>query len=248
MITKELESARRNMSSQLDMAVEATVALDTDGEILASTSTAHKYELSGSLGNTKAHLAALGRLAFQEKYGVLVANSFFLLSVVYVVSKRVRILSLLALFYRWSIGKSGAMDESMSVGTVDNIPSIIPGLDEQIPVAPLKDATMGDMHEMETTTEQGGTAHVQVEVQTLPDGTTVELDRESPDFRLEENAEQEDRVEPGESDDVRADEEGDEDAEQEDGVEPGESDDVRADEEGGEDADNEANEGEERMG
>jgi hypothetical protein len=55
------------MSSQLEMAVEATVALDTDGDLLSATSAAHKFELSGGLQRTKRHLAQLSRLAFQEK-------------------------------------------------------------------------------------------------------------------------------------------------------------------------------------
>ena len=75
MITSTLETARCNMSSQLEMAVEATVALDTDGDLLSATSAAHKFELSGGLQRTKRHLAQLGRLAFQEKVRPAAPNS-----------------------------------------------------------------------------------------------------------------------------------------------------------------------------
>ena len=88
----------------------------------------------------------------------------------------------------------------MSIGVFDDAQSIVPGLQEQIPEAP----TIDSMPELE------------VEVETFSDGTTVMLDKESPDFSLEPEKEHRECQELAEHEEEKRGEDGEEEEEEED--------------------------------
>ena len=99
-ITKTLDSARRDLSTQVHISQNASTNLEMEGEMIGDTLHIHKYDLKDSLRTTNSALNILDRLALRERYGLFIAQIFFYLTVAYIILKRIRILTLIS--FSWN--------------------------------------------------------------------------------------------------------------------------------------------------
>lgn len=81
------------MEGNVNTADAAVNSLQQDGEILSDTLNDHKYKLNTSLQQTKIKLQKVKNLETREKYRVFGSLIFFTTVVVYIISKRIRLLA-----------------------------------------------------------------------------------------------------------------------------------------------------------
>ncbi len=127
-ITKTLDSARRDLSAQVHISQNASTNLEMEGEMIGDTLHIHKYDLKDSLSTTNSALNILDRLALREKYGLLIAQIFFYLTVAYIILKRIRILTIISFSWNTLYGLNinvtnhKVIDARNSLDAVRNVP------------------------------------------------------------------------------------------------------------------------------
>mmetsp|Transcript_32449 Transcript_32449/g.71419 ORF Transcript_32449/g.71419 Transcript_32449/m.71419 type:complete len:123 (-) Transcript_32449:684-1052(-) len=92
-----INSSLRRVGQQVRMNVvqaeSAAATLDQDGKTISKSLNEHKYELKGALSSTSRRLRQLQYSEQKEKIFLSLAVSVFLAVVVYIISKRMGILS-----------------------------------------------------------------------------------------------------------------------------------------------------------
>ena len=94
LITNSLRKIRKSMELGLKQADLAVSVLAQDGESLRDASNDHKYELKNALLHTKKNLNRVKNIEEREKYSLIFSMSFFTGTVVYIISKRLRLISI----------------------------------------------------------------------------------------------------------------------------------------------------------
>ena len=93
-ITSSLKRIRKSMELGLHQADIAVSVLAEDGESIRDTVQDHKYELKNALQHTKKNLNRVKNIEERERYSLLFSMSFFTCTVIYIITKRLRLLSL----------------------------------------------------------------------------------------------------------------------------------------------------------
>ena len=102
-VNKALQGVKSTLLSTVSSADSAIRRLDYDKDLLGGVRRDHKYELSAKLEGTKRKLNQLRRMGIVEKYSGYLSLLFFHGVVVYIISKRLRLLLLLSTL--WSATK-----------------------------------------------------------------------------------------------------------------------------------------------
>ena len=94
-VTSSLRRSNRLMAATVSAADDAVSGLATDGEVIEETLDTHKYGLKNELKETNTALRKVKIAASREKWMIWGSLGFFTTVVVYIVTKRTRILTLL---------------------------------------------------------------------------------------------------------------------------------------------------------
>lgn len=110
-ITQSLKRIRKSMELGLNQADLAVSVLAEDGESIRDTYHDHKYELKNALQHTKKNLNRVKNIEERERYSLFFSMLFFTSTVIYIIAKRFRLISLIwlsihGLFYSNKIGSN----------------------------------------------------------------------------------------------------------------------------------------------
>ena len=94
-ITNSLKRIRKSMELGLNQADLAVSVLAEDGESISDTYNDHKYELKNALLHTKKNLNRVKNIEERERYSLFLSMLFFTSTVIYIIAKRFRLLSLI---------------------------------------------------------------------------------------------------------------------------------------------------------
>jgi hypothetical protein len=94
-ITNSLKRIRKSMELGLNQADLAVSVLAEDGESISDTYNDHKYELKNALLHTKKNLNRVKNIEERERYSLFLSMLFFTSTVIYIIAKRFRLLSLM---------------------------------------------------------------------------------------------------------------------------------------------------------
>lgn len=94
LITEALRRSRKTLEYNLLAAGSAIDILDKDGEMIDKTVVNQKYVLKNSLEASKSKLNKIKNMQYYEKIMVRVSITSFIIIVVYIIAKRLRILQL----------------------------------------------------------------------------------------------------------------------------------------------------------
>ena len=94
-ITNSLKRIRKSMELGLNQADLAVSVLAEDGESIRDTYNDHKYELKNALLHTKKNLNRVKNIEERERYSLFLSMLFFTSTVIYIIAKRFRLLSLM---------------------------------------------------------------------------------------------------------------------------------------------------------
>lgn len=94
-ITQSLKRIRKSMELGLNQADLAVSVLAEDGESIRDTYHDHKYELKNALQHTKKNLNRVKNIEERERYSLFFSMLFFTSTVVYIIAKRFRLISLI---------------------------------------------------------------------------------------------------------------------------------------------------------
>mmetsp|Transcript_2690 Transcript_2690/g.4042 ORF Transcript_2690/g.4042 Transcript_2690/m.4042 type:complete len:177 (+) Transcript_2690:32-562(+) len=98
-VTESLQRTRVVIERTLHGSENAVNHLTRDGDLIKDTLQEHSYHLKGALGSSKKRLSSLKNAEIWEKYSLLGSLVFFFAVVLYIVAKRLRLLSLLMLSF-----------------------------------------------------------------------------------------------------------------------------------------------------
>jgi hypothetical protein len=95
---RQINSSLRRVGQQVRVSVNlagsATQTLDQDGQTISKALNEHKYELKNALSSTSRRLTQIKNAAIYEKYYMWAAVAFFTSVVIYILLKRLGILTL----------------------------------------------------------------------------------------------------------------------------------------------------------
>ena len=94
-ITNSLKKIRKSMELGLKQADIAVSVLAHDGESLRDAANDHKYELKNALLHTKKNLNRVKNIEERERYSLFFSMLFFTGTVIYIISKRLRLISII---------------------------------------------------------------------------------------------------------------------------------------------------------
>ena len=94
-ITNSLKRIRKSMELGLNQADIAVSVLAEDGESIRDTYNDHKYELKNALLHTKKNLNRVKNIEERERYSLFLSMLFFTSTVIYIIAKRFRLISLM---------------------------------------------------------------------------------------------------------------------------------------------------------
>lgn len=93
-ITNSLRKIRKSMELGLKQADIAVSVLAQDGESLRDAANDHKYELKNALLRTNKNLNRVKNIEERERYSLFFSMLFFTGTIVYIISKRLRLISI----------------------------------------------------------------------------------------------------------------------------------------------------------
>jgi hypothetical protein len=95
LINSSLRRVKQIVKVGVLQAESAAVVLEQDGNVIQGTLDEHKYGLREALSLTRKRLSSLKFAEFREKYMINTALAFYLMVAVFIIAKRLRLLSLM---------------------------------------------------------------------------------------------------------------------------------------------------------
>lgn len=92
-INSSLKRIGQQVRVSVTMAESAASTLEQDGQTISKALNEHKYELKGALKSTSNRLTTIKNAAIYEKYYMMAAISFFILVMLYIISKRLGVIN-----------------------------------------------------------------------------------------------------------------------------------------------------------
>jgi len=117
-VTLSLQRLRASMEASVSVSTSAVLMLDGDGDIIRETLDTHKHQLSGELHTTSSKLRRVQDSARGERWLVFASVLFFTSAVVFIVIRRLGLISLAVFSVQAIFRTSSGQSEVIHASTV----------------------------------------------------------------------------------------------------------------------------------